>query len=219
MLNSNIHAQEPHGNASKTDWIPTGEWPFINKKFLPATVITGYIHKKKTICLCNIHVGKQTLYYVMNDSLMEANSYNVNYVEFNNGDKYQSLGNVFAKIIQEDSIGKVLMVRLVDESKLRKNFNDISAAGSLTIDGDFGEIALDLMPAYIHNPEEEPLPIIDKFFFNYNMNIFEVTYKNVLNHINQNRKKEFKAFTRSAEILTHNESSVRKIWDNFFVKY
>ena len=214
-----VGAQNDGVNKEDRDWIPTGEWPFLNRRFLPATVVTGFVNKKKTILPCNIHIGKHTLMYVQNDTLMEADPTNVNYVEFRNGDKYQSIGNVFAKIIQEDSIGKILMVRMVDAPKLRQNFDDISTMGSLTIGGDFGEISLDLMSAYVHNPEEEPLPIIDTFFFNYNMEIFEVTTKNVLNHINPNRKREYRAFTRSAEILTHNESSVRKIWENFFLNY
>ena len=206
-------------NKEDRDWIPTGDWPFLNRRFMPATVVTGFVYKKKTVIPCNIHIGKHTLMFVKNDTLMEADPTNVNYVEFKNGDKYQSIGNVFAKIIQEDSIGKILLVKMVDKSRLRQNFDDISTMGSLTIGGDFGEISLDLMPAYVNNPQEEPLPVIDTYFFIYNMEIFEVTTKNVLNHINPDRKREYKAFTRSAEIITRNESSVRKIWDNFFLKY
>lgn len=219
LLSFHSFAQNDGVNKEDRDWIPTGQWPFLNRRFLPATVVTGFVNKKKTVLPCNIHIGKHTLMYVKDDTLMEADPTNVNYVEFKNGDKYQSIGNVFAKIIQEDSIGKILMVRMVDAPRLRQNFDDISTMGSLTIGGDFGSISLDLMSAYVHNPEEEPLPIIDKFFFNFKMEIFEVTNKNVLNHINPQRKREYRAFTRSAEIITGNESSVRKIWENFFLKY
>ncbi len=219
LVSSSAFAQHTGSDNEDKDWIPTGQWPFVNRKFQPATVVTGFVGKKKTVLPCNIHIGKHTLMYVLNDTLMEADPTNVNYVEFKNGDKYQSIGNVFAKIVHEDSIGKILMVKTVDKSKLRQNFDDISTMGALTIGGDFGEISLDLMPAYVHNPQEEPLPIIDTFFFNFNQEIFEVTNKNVLNHINQQRRREYRAFTRSAEILTHNESSVKKIWDNFFLNY
>jgi len=217
-LNLNIFAQNNGDISNGNDWKPTGMWPYVNRKFMPATIVTG-IFNKKTIYPCNIHIGKHTLVYVMNDTLMEADPINIKYVEFKNGDKYQSIGNVFAKIVHEDSIGKILLVKTVDKSQLRQNYNDISSMGSLTIEGYFGELSLDLMPAYIHNPEEEPLPIVNTFFFNYNLEIFEVTNKNILKHINQQRKREYKVFTRNEEILTHNLSSVMKIWESFFVNY
>ena len=74
-------------------------------------------------------------------------------------------------------------------------------------------------PAESVRPEEEPLPTIDTYFINYNKEIFEVTDKNILQRIRPERKKEFKAFTRSAEIISRNEASVLKIWDTFFVNY
>ena len=213
------YSQNNNAIEEEKNWIPTGEWPYLKKRFEPATIVTGFVNKKKTVHPCNIHVGKHTLVYVLNDTLMQADPSNVNYVEFRDGDRYMSIGNVFAKIVQEDSVGRILMVRLVDQPKLRQNTNDISSMGALTIGGDFGEISMDLMPAYVHNPEEEPLPVIDTYFFNYNMEIFEVTDKNILSRIDQKRRKEYRAFTRSAEILSHNESSIRKIWDTFFVNY
>ena len=96
----NVHAQRSE-KAIKADkeWIPTGQWPFLLRRFEPATIVTGFINKKKTIHPCNIHIGKHTLMYVLNDTLMEADPGNVNYVEFVNGDKYVANGNTFAKIV------------------------------------------------------------------------------------------------------------------------
>ena len=201
------------------EWVPTGEWPFLLRRFEPATIVTGFINKKRTIYPCNIHIGKHTLMYVLNDTLMQANPGNVNYVEFRNGDKYTAIGNVFAKVVQEDSIGRVLLVKLVDNDRFRRSANDISRAGFFSLEGDFGDISIDFIGSYIPNPEEEPLPILDTYFFNFNGEIFEVTDKNVLAHISPERKKEYKAFTRAEEILTRRESSVLKIWNTFFVNY
>jgi hypothetical protein len=157
--------------------------------------------------------------YVLNDTLMEADPGNVNYVEFINGDKYVANGNTFAKIVKEDSIGRVLMVRLVDYERFKGAANDASHMGSFTLGGDFGEISLDLIGAYVGNPDELPLPVLDTYFFVFKGEIFEVTDKNILARINQSRRKEYRAFTRSAEIISRNESSVLKIWNNFFVNY
>lgn len=208
-------------NAIKADkeWQPTGEWPFLLRRFETATIITGFINKKKTIYPCNIHIGKQTLMYMLDDQMMEADPYNVNSVEFINGDKYISIGNSFAKVIREDSIGKVVLVKLVDYDKMKEDENDVSHKGAVTIEGDFGSLSLDFINQYVANPEELPLPVKDTYFFIYDKDIFQVTDKNVIAHINPARKKEYKAFTRSAEIISTNESSVLKIWDEFFIKY
>ena len=53
------------------NWEPTGEWPFVHRRFLPANVYTGFFSLKKTVVPCNIHLGNQTLWYVQNDTLME----------------------------------------------------------------------------------------------------------------------------------------------------
>lgn len=201
------------------DWRPTGKWPFLLRRFEPATIVTGFVNKKKTVYPCNIHVGKQTLMYVLNDTLMQANPGNVNYVEFRNGDKYIAFGNTFAQVVREDSVGRVLRVRLIDDEKLKGSASDASNMSSFTLGGDFGELSIDFSGSYIVNPEEEPLPIIDTYFLNFNREIFEVTDKNILQRIRQDRRKEYRAFTRSAEILSRNESSVLKIWEKFFVNY
>lgn len=201
------------------DWLPTGEWPFINRRFEPATIVTGFINKKKTVYPCNIHIGKQTLMYVLNDTLMQASPGNVNYVEFRNGDKYVAFGNTFAKVVREDSVGRVLRVRLVDYEKFKGSEKDASNMSSFTLGGDFGELNIDFSGSYIVNPEAEPLPTIDTYFLNYNKEIFEVTDKNILQRIRQDRRKEYRGFTRSAEIISRNESSVLKIWETFFVNY
>lgn len=201
------------------EWVPTGQWPFLNRRFQTAEVVTGLVTAKKTVVPCNIHIGKQTLWYVQKDSLMEADGSNVRRVTFSNGDVYQPISaDAFAKVVREDSIGRVLLVQTVDDEKFRKSANDASHLSSFSLGGDFGMLNIDLISQYVGNPEEQPLPVLNTFYFVYNREIFEVTDKNILPRINQARRKEYRAFTRSAEIITRNESSVLKIWKEFFLK-
>ena len=66
--------------------------------------------------------------------------------------------------------------------------------------------------------EAEPLPMVDVFYFQVRGEIFPFTTKNVLERIDQRRRKEYRAFTRSAEIISSNESSAVKVWREFFLK-
>lgn len=200
------------------EWEPTGAWPFLNRRFRTAEVVTGFFNKKRTIVPCNIHIGNQCLYYVKKDTLMQADPSNVGLVTFRNGDRYMAIGGKnFAKIVHEDAFGKILKVRTVDIEQHKRNGQDVSSLGAVTIQGDFGSLSLNLIGSYVGNPEERPLPVLDTFYFIYDMDIFEVTDKNVMKHIDKSRQREYKNFTRSAEIIMHNFSSVKKIWDTFFV--
>ena len=67
--------------------------------------------------------------------------------------------------------------------------------------------------------EEQPIPTVNRFYFLYGGEVFEATDRNILKRINQERRKEYRIFTRSAEIISTNLSSMLKVWENFFVKY
>lgn len=207
--------------ADDANWVPTGVWPFLNRRFMPAEVVTGLINKKKTIVPCNIHIGNQTLCYMQGDTIMEADPANVNVVRFRNGDTYQPIGHTFAKVVRNDSaVGKVLRVRTVDKERFEEEGRSVSNLGTVELGGGAisGMFNMDFASQYDVHPEENPLPVLDTFYFIYNRQIFAVTDKEVLKRINPKRKREYRDFTRRAEILSHNESSVLKIWDNFFVK-
>ena len=62
------------GRRLDAEWVPTGVWPFINRRFQVAEVVTGFVTKKKTMVPFNIHIGKQTLWFAQRDTLMEANA-------------------------------------------------------------------------------------------------------------------------------------------------
>lgn len=210
--------QQERAKEEERTWRPTGVWPFLNQRFLPAEVVTGMFTKKKTQVVANIHVANHSLWYVQNDTTLEADGSNINIVRFKNGDVYIPLDNktLGKVIIDDDSIGKVVMVRSIDPVKFEEQGRDASQMGTFSLSGDFGNIDLDLTSQYDGKPEEKPLPILDTYYFIYNREIFEVTDKNILPRINPKRRKEYRAFTRSAEILVHQESSVRKIWNTFF---
>lgn len=203
-------------------WIPTGVWPFLNRRFMPAEVVTGLFSVKKTYVPCNIHVGNQSLCYLQNDTVMEADPININIVRFKNGDLYQPVGNTFAKVIRNDStVGKVLRVRTVDKKRFESEGRSVSNLGTVSMGGGSfgGMFNMDFASQYEPNPEEKQLPVLDTFYFIYNMEIFPVSDKEVLRRIDPKRKKEYRDFTRRAEILKHSEESVLKIWDTFFVHY
>lgn len=203
-------------------WEPVGVWPFINKKFITATVYTGIFNRSKTIVPCNIHVGKQTLWYSQNDTLMEAIPGSVLKVEFSNGDTYMPVGSQheFGRIVREDtidgSIARVILVRTLDQKSLDQKYQDhINKTQNLLQGSSFSALA-DTEGGRIL--EEEPLPLVNEFYYQVRGEIFRATQKNILEKIDQTRRKEYRNFTRTAEIISTNESSMLKVWNEFFLK-
>ena len=214
---------------NNTDWEPTGVWPFINKQFRTATVYTGVFSRTKTIVPCNIHVGKQTLWYSQNDTLMEAIPGSVLYVEFPNGDTYMPIGSerAFGRIIREDTIdgqvARIICVKAVDKKALDQRGVDVlnntqnfqQGAYSIGL-GSWASAVSDANNAI--RIEEQPLPMTKSFYFQVRGEMFPATTKQILGHIDPSRRKEYHAFTRSAEIISTNESSMLKVWKEFFIK-
>lgn len=210
-----------NNNSLKPDeWVPTGVWPFLNKNFRVGTVTSGAVGTVKTQVPCNIHIGNQTLWYSQNDTLMEALPGSVIRVEFGD-DIYVAINQqVFGKIVREDGKDKVFRVREVDQEEMEKRAQAASNMSMFQLDGPtFGTFTMDMLSQYVSKPEEQPLPILDTFYFYFRGNLFEAKEKEILKYINPARKKEYKAYTRSAEVLSHNERSVLKLWDDFFVHY
>lgn len=212
--------------AQNQEWEPTGVWPFINRNFRPATIITGFINLKKTIVPCNIHVGNQGLWYTQNDTLMEALPGTVLRVDFPDATYIPVNNHSFGKVIREDTIkgkaAKLLKVWTVDQQALDTRGRDVinmtsSILQSSGVLSSFSSRIADANGGT--NLEEEPLPMTNLFYIIFNGEIFEATTKNILKHINPKRKQEYRNFTRTAEIISTNESSMIKVWDNFFVKW
>jgi len=199
-------------------WRPTGNWPFANKRFEVATVYSGFFTPKKTIVPCNIHVGNQTLWYAQNDTLMEAIPGSILRVEFPDSSVYVPVNNEkFGKIIHQDEGGRVIKVEEVDYKTLNKdaaqrNLNAFTLDGA----GAFSTFTIDMIGSYESNPEDLPLPLHNDFYFVVGKEIFQVTEGNIIKHIPADKKKDFRAFLRSAEIIMQNESSIMKIWNRYF---
>lgn len=204
------------------EWEPIGVWPFINRQFRTATVYTGIFNRTKTVVPCNIHVGKQTLWYSQNDTLMEAIPGSVLRVEFPNGDTYIPVGReqTFGLIVREDSIdnkvARVICVRALNQRELDQRYVDYLNKTQNVLQGSSLSAIADSEGGKIL--EEEPLPLTNIFYFQVNGEIFQATQKNILAHIPQQRKKEYRVYTRAAEIISTNESSMLKVWENFFLK-
>ncbi len=206
--------------AQKDRWQPTGNWPFVNKKFLVATVVSGFVTPKKTEVPCNIHVGNQTLWYSDNDTLMEALPGSIMRVEFADSSVYVPVpGNKFGKIVHEDEHGRIINVKLVDFKKMKQDARGRNL-NAFTLDGNglFPSITIDMINSYDSRPDDQPLPLLNEFYFLVDKQLFKVTEKNIMSHLPAERRKEFRPFLRSAEIIMENESSILKIWNEFFAK-
>lgn len=206
------------------DWEPTGVWPFLNQQFRTATVYTGIFKRSKTVVPCNIHVGNQTLWYSQNDTLMEAIPGTVVRVEFPNGDTYMPVGSEqrFGRIVREDSIdgriARVICVRTVNQKELdQKYFDHLNKTTNILQGATFNLSDIASADAGIIM-EEQPLPLTDEYYFQVRGEIFPATTKQILNRIDPKRKQEYRNFTRSAEIISTNESSMQKVWQEFFLK-
>lgn len=212
---------------SNKDWLPTGEWPFINKRFEVATVYSGLFSVKKTVVPCNIHIGNQAVWYVQNDTLMEANKGTVIRVVFPDSTVYVPVGmHSFGKIVREDSLkgklARIIQVVEVDQAEVDRDGKNHQAFNSSLLQGGGGLSSLAARVADANagiRQEELPIPTINRFYFLYDGDLFEATNQNILKHIDQSRRREYRIFTRSAEIISTNLSSMLKVWENFFVKY
>ena len=210
------------------DWEPTGTWPFEYRTFQVATVYSGIFSVKKTQVPCNIHLGNQALWFVQNDTLMEALKGTVLRVEFRNGDTYIPVngGESFGQIIREDTlrgkVARIIQVRLVDRKTVDQRAVDLMnltqnmQQSSINL-GSWGAQLADINSAV--KEEELPLPLTNAFYFQYDGEIFEARESKILQHIAPERRREYKNYTRAAEIISTNRTSILKVWQDFFVNY
>lgn len=210
------------------EWEPIGTWPFEYQTFQVATVYSGIFSIKKTQVPCNIHLGKQSLWFVQNDTLMEAVKGSIIRVEFRNGDVFIPLngGECMAKVVQQDTlrgkVARVLQVRLVDQHAVDQraldlfNLSQNMQQSSLNLGAWGAQLADANSPV---NEEELPIPLINVFYFQYNGEIFEAQESKILSHINPERRREYRNYTRQAEVISTNRSSMLKVWKDFFVKW
>jgi len=206
---------------NKEEWLPTGVWPFLNQKFKVGIIYAGIVRPSKTQVPCNIHIGTQALLYSKGDTIMEALPGSVYRIEFPDETYIAINGNSFGKIVHEDSVGKVIRVRELDKDEMENRRKDASLLGSFNLmgNGDFTGMNIDLSGQYDPHPEEKPLPVTDTYYYIFKNELFLANEKNILSRIDQSRRREYRAYTRSAEVISSSEKSMVKQWIDFFVNY
>ena len=214
------------GFAQQGEWEPIGVWPFIFKSFKPATVHIGLFSKKETVIPCNIHVGKNALWFAKDgETLMEAIPDNVRKVVFKDGSTYMPIGanNKFGEVIFEGELqgqtARVFLLKEVNQAAVDQQYVDYLNKTQNMLQGGGGAFFGHLADGAGQNPENTPVPLKTTFYFLFKGELFEATTKNILAHIDPERKKEYKAYTRSAEVLSTSKVSMLKVWNDFFVNY
>lgn len=212
--------------SAQSKWEPTGVWPFAYKNFRTATIYFGTFKETKTIVPANIHIGKHTLWFSKNDTLLEAIPNNLRRVEFENGDTYYPLGeaNELALVLRHDTInGKIARLYQIWEpdmrqinQKARDQLSTTSLLQGCVELGILNNVASAVADNIDSSPEERPLPMTSRFFIQADGTTFEATEKNILRYLGKERKHQYLNFTRSAEIISTNASSMIKVWDIFF---
>lgn len=215
--------------SAQAKWEPTGVWPFAYRNFRPATVYFGAFKETKTTVPANIHIGKHSLWFSKNDTLLEAIPNNLRRVEFENGDTYYPLGeaNELALVLRHDTInGKIARLYQIWEpdmrqinQKARDQLSTTSLLQGCVELGILNNVASAVADNIDGTPEERPLPMTSRFFIQANGTIFEATEKNILRYLGKDRKHQYLNFTRSAEIISTNASSMAKVWDSFFATH
>ena len=195
------------------------EYPLLFQRMEKATIYYGLFTEHSRYTPCNIHVGTATqyqmLYYIDNDGTpMQIEPTNIRRVVFDKDSAtYVPVeGKYFGQIVHEDSTGQIIKVWDLDREHITRDLRT-------TITGSNTRIDMKTMRWYEPNKSDKELPMQTTYYFRYDGQLFPITEKNILDHINPERKREYKAFTRSAEIISTNLSSVMKIWNTFFVNY
>lgn len=206
-------------------WEPTGVWPFAYQRFRTADVYAGVISKTKHTVPANIHLGKHTLWFSQNDTLLEAVPQTIRKVVFSNGDTYYPIGanDDMALVLREDTVnGRIARLYQVWQPDMRvinqRALDQINAASMLRGGSEFGLLnstAAAMADTQDATPEERPLPMTSRFYFFIDGNLFEAKEKYILQYLGKSRRAEYLAFTRSSEIISTNAKSIIKVWDTF----
>ena len=211
-------------SASADDkWQPVPSWPFIYSDFQSAVIKTV---KGTTVnAKANIHIGHHYLWYESKGKNLEAKKGTVKEVIFPNGKHYIAVRDKICLVIKEDTIKGKLHRLLYSEEVDMPRYNDIvrnnkAAESSSTIDFiGLNDLNLDVAvreSSYIS--EQEPLPIKNVFFIQIGDETFEATESNILQHLDKEERKVYKAYTRKAEIITSDMNSMLDVFTTFFLR-
>lgn len=211
-------------SASADDkWKPVPSWPFIYSDFQSAVIKTV---KGTTVnAKANIHIGHHYLWYESKGKNLEAKKGTVKEVIFPNGKHHIAVGDKICLVIKEDTIKGKLHRLLYSEEVDMPRYNDIvrnnkAAESSSTIDFmGLNNLNLDVAVRESSNiSEQEPLPIKNVFFIQIGDETFEATESNILQHLDKEERKVYKAYTRKAEIITSDMNSMLDVFTTFFLR-
>lgn len=211
-------------SASADDkWQPVPSWPFIYSDFQSAVIKTA---KGTTVnAKANIHIGHHYLWYESKGKNLEAKKGTVKEVIFPNGKHHIAVGDKICLVIKEDTIKGKLHRLLYSEEVDMPRYNDIvrnnkAAESSSTIDFiGLNNLNLDVAVRESSNiSEQEPLPIKNVFFIQIGDETFEATESNILQHLDKEERKVYKAYTRKAEIITSDINSMLDVFTTFFLR-
>lgn len=212
--------------AQEVGWQPTGSWPFINEKFQKALIYTGN-SKQSLQVMANIHVGNSTLWYESNGKRLQAKAGVVKKVVFSGDNKtYYNIQGRLCRLIGEDvskgSVSRLYMAEIVDKPRYEESVR-INRQSNMLLTGVIAgleSVATGVADNEgMRNVDEEPLPMVNKFYMLYKGDTFDVTEGNILKHLSSKEERNaYRAFTRKAEVLYGNEESVMTVWNTFFTK-
>lgn len=210
--------------AADNEWHPIASWPFTYQDFNTAIIITSTNQKLKA--KANLHVGSHYLWYENSaKKKLEAKVGTIQKVVFPGNETYYAIDKKLCKVLREDTInGKVCRLYVSHEvdkaafderTKINRQAMQNLDVGIAGIADMYSEIADREGAAMI---EEEPLPMRDLFYMLYGGETFLVNETNILKHLSKEERNAYRSFTRSAEIIYGNESSIINVWLTFFVK-
>lgn len=212
-----LHAQE-------SEWEPVSSWPFVYQQFTSADIYT--IQGKKVSAKANIHVGQHYLWYESGTNRLAAKKGTISKVIFKDKQKstYYAINDKLCRVLREDSInGKVARLYISEEldktrynEMVRLNQQATMAIMDLPITNGVASGLADREGSY--DIDKEPLPMQRRFFMLVEGETFEATEHNILQHLSKEERKTYRSYTRSAEVLSGNRSSIENIWITFFVK-
>ncbi len=205
-------------------WQPVPAWPFVYQDFTQAVIHTT---KGKTVnAKANIHIGRHYLWYSSNGKNLEAKKGTIKDIIFTNGNRYIDVKGKICRIVSEDTVSGKQYRLLHSQEVDTRRYNEIvrnhkSAESSSTLDiAGLNDMNLDMSvreSASIY--EQEPLPIKDVFYIQIGNDTFEANESNIMKHLEgKEERKAYKAYTRKAEIMMGNMSSLIDVYTTFFVK-
>lgn len=212
-------------SAQDVRWQPVSSWPFVYQQFQNAIIYTGPDNKMLR-AQANIHVSNRMLWYDSYGKKLQAKEGIVNKVVFPDSIAYYNVKGRLCSVLAEDTVNGKLCRLYVAEMVDKPRYDEL-----VRINRQSTMMIADIAPAFqdlasgvadnegIRNVEQEPLPMLNKFYMLYNDELFEVNEGNILKHLGSREERNaYRAFTRKAEIMYGSKKSMLTVWSTFFVK-